>query len=91
MSDIEKILDRLLLAGIILDGSCLELDLNPSSGVFVWSFFLGEAGSAKSRRSTKTSSGYNLNPKGQPYGAMIALAMTAFVVYVGEPDEVESI
>lgn len=45
----------------------------------------------KSGRPSKASRGYSLNPKGQAHSAMIAAEMTAFIVYVGEPDEVKSI
>lgn len=45
----------------------------------------------KSGRPSKAPGGYSLNTKGQPHSAMIASEMTAFVVYVGEPDEVKSI
>lgn len=54
--------------------------------------FIFEVGrSTKSGRPTKASNDYSLNPKGQPHSAMIASEMTAFVVYVGEPDKVQSI
>lgn len=54
--------------------------------------FILEGGRAtKSGRPSKASSGYSLNPEGQPHSAMIASGMTAFVVYAGEPDQVKSI
>lgn len=36
------------------------------------------------------SGGYGLNPKGQPHSAMIATETMAFVIYAGEPDEINS-
>ena len=54
-------------------------------------FILKGGRTTKSGRPTKTSGGYSLNPKGQHHSAMIASEMTAFVVYVGEPDDVRSI
>jgi len=54
-------------------------------------FILEGGRTTKSGRPSKTSSGYSLNPKGQPHSAMIASEMTALIVYVGEPDEVKSI
>ena len=54
-------------------------------------FTLEGGRTTKSGRPSKTSSGYSLNPKGQPHSAMIASEMTALIVYVGEPDEVKSI
>lgn len=54
-------------------------------------FILEGGRSTKSGRPSKTSSGYSLNPEGQPHSAMIASEMTALVVYAGEPDEVKSI
>ena len=54
-------------------------------------FILDGGRTTKSGRPSKTSSGYSLNPKGQPHSAMIASEMTALIVYVGEPDDVKSI
>jgi len=54
-------------------------------------FILEGGRTTKSGRPSKTSSGYSLNPKGQPHSAMIASEMTALVVYTGEPDDVKSI
>ena len=45
----------------------------------------------KSGQPARSSGGYTLNPKGQPHSAMIAAETTAFVLYTGEPDEVESV
>ncbi len=44
----------------------------------------------KSGQPAQGSSGYSLNPKGQPHSAMIATETTALVIYTGEPDEVHS-
>ena len=54
-------------------------------------FILEGGRTTKSGRPSKASSGYSLNPKGQPHSAMIASEMTALIVYAGEPDEVKSI
>ncbi|MEO6146427.1 MAG: hypothetical protein ABIT70_05140 [Sulfuriferula sp.] len=54
-------------------------------------FILDGGRTTKSGRPSKTSSGYSLNPKGQPHSAMIAAKMTALIIYVGDPDDVKSI
>jgi hypothetical protein len=47
--------------------------------------------STKSGQPAQGSSGYSLNPKGQPHSAMIAEETTALVIYTGEPDQVHSV
>lgn len=47
--------------------------------------------STKGARPSKRAGGYSLNAKGQPHSAMMSADMTAFVVYAGEPDRVQSI
>ena len=54
-------------------------------------FNLAGGRTTKSGRPVSDPGGYSLNPKGQPHSAMIAAETTAFVLYTGEPDEVESV
>ena len=54
-------------------------------------FSLEGGRSTKSGKPTRSSGGYSLNPKGQPHSAMIATESISFIVYAGEPDEINSI
>ena len=54
-------------------------------------FNLAGGRATKSGQPVSIPGGYSLNPEGQPHRAMIATETTAFVLYTGEPDEVESV
>jgi hypothetical protein len=54
-------------------------------------FNLAGGRATKSGQPVSVPGGYSLNPQGQPHSAMIATETTAFVLYTGEPDEVESV
>jgi len=54
-------------------------------------FNLAGGRATKSGQPVSDPGGYSLNPEGQPHSAMIATETTAFVLYTGEPDEVESV
>jgi hypothetical protein len=54
-------------------------------------FSLQGGRSTKSGQPAQGSSGYSLNPKGQPHSAMIVQETTALVIYTGEPDQVHSV
>ena len=45
----------------------------------------------KSGEPARSSSGYTLNPKGQPHSAFIAVETVSLVIYRGEPDEIVSL
>jgi len=53
-------------------------------------FMLQGGRSTKSGEPAQGSGGYGLNPKGQPHSAMISTETMAFVIYAGEPDEINS-
>jgi hypothetical protein len=46
--------------------------------------------STKAGQYAQVSGDSSLNPKGQPHSAMIATETETFVVYAGEPDEINS-
>jgi hypothetical protein len=54
-------------------------------------FSLEGGRSTKSGKPARSSGGYSLNPKGQPHSAMIAEESVSFIVYAGEPDEINSL
>jgi hypothetical protein len=44
----------------------------------------------KAGQPARSSSGYTLNPKGQPHSALIGTETVSLVIYRGEPDEIVS-
>ena len=47
--------------------------------------------STKSGAPARSSGGYTLNPKGQPYSAFIATETRSLVIYRGAPDQIVSL
>lgn len=45
----------------------------------------------KSGQPARSSSGYTLNPKGQPHAAFIGTETVSLVIYRAEPDEITSV
>jgi len=70
-------------------GKLLKIVATARSDEHVFSLEGGR--STKSGRPAQKSTGYSLNPKGQPHSAMIAEESVSFIVYAGEPDEINSL
>ncbi|HEV2551887.1 MAG TPA: hypothetical protein VGU20_31550 [Stellaceae bacterium] len=71
------------------DGKLIKIVAIARSDEHVFNLAGGRA--TKSGQPVGVPGGYSLNPEGQPHSAMIATETTAFVLYTGEPDEVESV
>ena len=70
-------------------GKLIKIVATALSDEHVFNLEGGRATKAGAR--ARASSGYTLNPEGQPHSALIAEETVSLVIYRGEPDDVHSL